>query len=62
MLVVVDRLSKCVLFSALIVDYSNKLVAKVFMKTVVRLHGTLNTIVSDGNKVFTNQFWQQLFR
>jgi len=32
------------------------------MKTIVKLHGFPKTIVSDRDKVFTSQFWQQLFK
>jgi len=55
-LVVIDKLSKYVHFSALKIDYANKLVAKVFMKIVVRLHGILNIIIYDRDRVCTSQF------
>jgi len=61
-LVVVDRLSKYAHFSGLKTDYSSKSVAETFMRTVVKLHGIPKTIVSDRDKVFTSQFWQQLFK
>jgi len=56
-LVVIDKLSKYAHFSPLKVDYSSKVVAKTFMKSVVKLHGFPKTIVFDWDKVFTSQFW-----
>jgi len=32
------------------------------MNTVVKLHGIPKTIVSNRHKVFTSQFWLQLFK
>ncbi|WVY91245.1 hypothetical protein V8G54_036759 [Vigna mungo] len=61
-LVVVDRLSKYGHFSPLKADYSSKSVVENFVKSVVKLHGILKTIVSDRDKVFLSHFWQQLFK
>lgn len=61
-MVVVDRLSKYAHFSDLKANYSSKVVAETFMNTMVKLHGFPKTIVSDRDKVFTSQFWQQLFK
>ncbi|GJY14809.1 retrotransposable element Tf2 [Tanacetum coccineum] len=37
-------------------------VAQVFLGNVYKLHGMPNTIVSDRDKIFINQFWQSLFK
>lgn len=61
-MVVVDRLSKYGHFIPLKSDYSSKMVAETFMHNVVKLHGMPKSIVSDRDKVFTSQFWEQLFQ
>jgi len=60
--VVVDRLSKAAHFMPLKTDYTSKVVAEVFFKNVVKLHGFPKSIVSDRDKVFTNQFWKYLWQ
>ncbi|WVZ06506.1 hypothetical protein V8G54_019852 [Vigna mungo] len=61
-LVVVDKLSKYGHFSPLKVDYYSKLVAEIFVKSVVKLHGIPKSIVFYRDKVFLSHFWQQLFK
>lgn len=60
-LVVVDRFTKYSHFFALKHPFTAQGVAKVFLDNVVRLNGMPRIIVSDRDKLFTSQFWKQLF-
>lgn len=61
-LVVVDRHTKYAHFIPLKHPFSAPVVAKAFLETVVKLHGPPLTIVSDRDKVFTSNFWRDLFK
>ena len=59
-MVVIDILSKYAHFMSLSHPYTGTTVARVFPKNIFKLLGFPLTIVSD--RVFTNQFWKELFR
>ena len=61
-LVVVDCLSKYGHFIALKGDYTSRFVTELFMTHVVKLHGMPKSIVSNRDKVFTSNFWNNLFQ
>ena len=43
-------------------DATAKQIAKLYVKEVVRLHGLLESIVSNRDIKFTSQFWKELSR
>lgn len=61
-LVVVDRFSKAAHFIALTHPYSTVSVSQAFMDNVFKLHGMPRSIVSDQDRVFVSDFWQELFK
>jgi len=60
--VVVDRLSKYAHFIAMSHPYTTSSVAQAFFDNVFKFHGMPKTIVSDRDRVFLGDFWQQLFK
>jgi hypothetical protein len=60
-LVVVDRYTKFAHFIPLKHPYTAPSVARVFVDSIVKLHGMPRTIVSDRDRIFTGKFWKLLF-
>lgn len=61
-LVVVDQFSKYSHFLALAHPFTVAKVAQIFLDNVYKLHGMPDNIVSDRDRIFTSNFWQQLFQ
>lgn len=59
--VVVDRFSRYAHFIALTHPISAKGLAQIFFEQI-KLHGIPETIVSDRDSLFLNEFWQTLFK
>lgn len=60
-LVVVDQFTKYAHFIPMKHPFSAPQVARVFVDSVVKLHGMPRSIVSDRGAIFTSLFWRQLF-
>jgi hypothetical protein len=61
-MVVFDRISKYAHFCALQHPFTTATVAQIFMDNIFKLYGMPNSIVSDRDPTFTNNFWQELFK
>ena len=60
-LVVVDRFTKYAHFLSLKHPFTASQVAKLLLDSVVKLHGVPKTMVSDRDRVFLSNVWQELF-
>ncbi|CAI7850789.1 unnamed protein product, partial [Closterium sp. NIES-54] len=58
-LVVVDRLTKMAHFAPCRTTITTERTAKLFISTVVRLHGLPSAIISDRDPKFTSKLWQE---
>lgn len=61
-LVVVDKLTKYSHFLTLAHPYIAATVVQTYLEHVYKLHGAPATNVSDRDKLFISQFWQELFK
>ena len=59
-MVVVDRLSKYAHFGALKLRFNAARVARLFVDTVVKLHGFPMKLLSDRDPIFMSGFWDEL--
>ena len=51
-MVIIDQLSKLAHFVHMRYDQNNKQVVEAFITYIIKLHGILNSIISDPNKAF----------
>jgi hypothetical protein len=58
----VDRYTKYAHFVPLHHPYSAPTVARVFVDSIVKLHGMPHSITSDLDAIFTSNFWKLLFK
>lgn len=61
-LVVIDKFTKYGHFIPLSHPYTAQTVAQLYVDHIYKLHGLPKIIISDRDKVFTSNFWQQLFK
>lgn len=61
-LVVIDKFSKFGHFIPLKHPFTTASVARLFLDNIYRLHGMPQIIVFDRDRIFTSQFWQELFK
>jgi hypothetical protein len=62
LLVIVDKFSKYSHFVPLRHPYTASKVVELFVNSIYCLHGMPHALVSDRDPIFTNQFWQVVFR
>lgn len=61
-LVVVDRLTKYAHFLALSHPYTVQMVVEIFMDNIHKLHGMPTAIITDRDRIFTSEFFQEIFK
>nr|XP_027067574.1 uncharacterized protein LOC113693202 [Coffea arabica] len=60
-MVIMDRFTKYAHFTSLTHPFDAPTVARVFLDQVCKLHGVPLRMLSDRDKIFTSQFWIELF-
>ena len=60
--VIVDRFTKSAHFLPVKTTYTVEQYAELYIKEIVRLHGTPRSIVSDRDPTFTLKFWESLHK
>lgn len=61
-LVVMDKLTKYGHFIPLAHPFTAAIMARTFFDNIYKLHGLPDSIVSNPDKIFTSNFWQELFK
>ncbi|XP_039778261.1 uncharacterized protein LOC120645545 [Panicum virgatum] len=60
-MVVVDKFTKYGYFIPLAHPFTALQVAQAYLSNIYKLHGLLDSIISDRDKIFTSKVWQELF-
>ena len=60
--VIVDRLTKSAHFLQVRTTHSAEILAQLYVREIVRLHGVPESIISDRGSVFTSRFWKSFQR
>jgi len=60
--VIVDRLTKSAHFLPVRTTHSAEILAQLYVREIVRLHGVPDSIISDRESVFTSRFWKSFQR
>jgi len=60
--VIVDRLTKSAHFLPVRTTHSAEILAQLYVREIVRLHGVPESIISDRGSVFTSRFWKSFQR
>ncbi|KAK8715587.1 hypothetical protein V6N13_042918 [Hibiscus sabdariffa] len=60
--VIIDRLTKSTHFIPVRVNMNSDILAKIYVREVIRLHGVPISIVSDRDPKFTSRFWKTLYK
>ncbi|GJX31522.1 putative reverse transcriptase domain-containing protein [Tanacetum coccineum] len=58
--VIVDRLTKSAHFLPMREDYKMEMLARLYLKEIVAIHGVPISIISDRDSRFTSRFWQSM--
>ena len=61
-LVIIDKFTKYAYFLSLSHPFTALEVAKLYLSQVFKLHGAPKSIISDRDKVFTSNVWQELMK
>ena len=61
-LVVIDKLTKYGHFLPLSHPFTALQVAQLYLANIYKLHGLPTTIISDRDRIFTSNVWQELFK
>ena len=60
-MVIVDRFTKSAHFISLSHPFNAPTVARIFLDQICKLHGVPLSVLSDRDRVFTSQFWTEMF-
>jgi hypothetical protein len=61
-LVVVDKLTKYAHFISLSHPFTTKTMVQIFLDHIFKLHGLPVVIITDRDRIFTSQLWQDLLK